>query len=168
MQRILNLLHQQSLTTALRAISAPVDRSHIDTRIFRRLCADLKASMRQEGGVGLAAPQCGERLRVFIMRVHPTHRRLMRSARSMLSHPRQQVLIPLADESPLSEAEWDERLETEEDERMQTAEEDATAESRGEDERGHPSSPMVLINPVIAAVSPHSGMRQEGCLSIPG
>ena len=164
MQRILSLLHQQSLTTALRAVSAPVDRSHIDTRAFRRLCADLKASMRSEGGVGLAAPQCGETLRLFVMAVHPTHRRVMRSTLSKLSHTQQRVIVPLAQEAPLSEEEWDERLEEEEDE-ADSAEED---QWRGSDERGHPSTPMVLINPVILAASPHSGLRQEACLSIPG
>ena len=167
MQRILSLLHHQSLTTALRSVSTPVDRSHIDTRTFRRLCADLKASMRVEGGVGLAAPQCGELLRVFVMRVQPPHRRLMRSARSTLSHAQQKSLVPLADEASLSEKEWDERLEADEEE-VERMESDELYERSEADERGHPSSPMVIINPVILAVSPQSSIRQEACLSIPG
>ena len=166
MQRLLSLLHQQSLTTALRAISEPVDRSHIDTRAFRRLCADLKASMRKEGGVGLAAPQCGERLRLFVMHVQPQHRRLMRSSQSSLPLQQRRSMPPLASEPPLTEKEWDERLEEHDGEEDEEASEQF--EWRGADERGHPSAPMVLINPVIVAVSPHRSVRQEACLSIPG
>ena len=172
MQRVLSLLHQQSLTTALRSVSPPVDRSHIDTGAFRRLCADLKATMRREGGVGLAAPQCGERLKVFVMRAHPTHRRAMRSELSTVEHTPQRALISLADEAPVRESEWDERLQEEEEAYWEAREQECSAEEEAKrqaaDERGHRSTPLVLINPVITAVSPQTGMRRESCLSIPG
>ena len=169
MQRILSLLHQQSLTTALRAISAPVDRSHIDSRTFRRLCADLRATMRKEGGVGLAAPQCGERLRVFVMDMQqPVHRRLMRSSHSTTAYAQQHALIPLKDEPRLSEEHWDRRLRLEERKAEQMLDEEEKEERQEKDKQEHPRAPLVLINPVVVAVSPHSGIEQEMCLSIPG
>ena len=161
MQRILDLLRQQSLTTALRAMCTPVDRSHIDTRTFRRLCADLKATMRHEGGVGLAAPQCGERMRLFVMNVQQrANRSAMRSSQSTLAYiQKQRPTTPLEDEPQLSGEQWDERLRVE--------------ERKEQDEvkrRDYPSTntdPVVLINPVIVSTSPQRDMGQESCLSIP-
>jgi len=78
-------------------------------------------------------------------------------------------MVSLKDEQALSEIEWDERLEAEEDSMASAkAEEDEAHEPSVSDERGHPSSPLVLINPVIVAVSPHTAIRPEACLSIPG
>ena len=88
----------------------------------------------------------------------------MRSKRSTLPLA-QQHSKPLLHEPTMTEEQWDEQLEADEDNIERAEEED---ERREVDERGHPSAPMVLINPVITAVSPHSGMRQEACLSIPG
>ena len=166
MQRILSLLHQQSLNTALRAISAPVDRSQIDTAAFRRLCADLRATMRREGGIGLAAPQCGERLRLFVMDVQqPVHRRLMRSEHSTLPLAAQRMASRLSAEAQRSEEEWDEYLEKE-DAKLNAGEEKENA-SGDDHQREQSSGSMILINPIILDSSSHPGLGEESCLSIP-
>ncbi|MFA5946763.1 MAG: peptide deformylase [Patescibacteria group bacterium] len=50
----------------LRVVSAPVDVSRLKTKPFNKLIADLKATMKEENGVGIAAPQTGVHDRVII------------------------------------------------------------------------------------------------------
>ena len=67
MQRILRLLHEQTLGTALRQVSLPVPPSTIASRSFQLFCHSLIATMIHGRAAGLAAPQCGNLLRVICL-----------------------------------------------------------------------------------------------------
>lgn len=50
----------------LRVVSSPVEASRIGSKEIKRLIADLKITMKEENGVGIAAPQTGVHDRVII------------------------------------------------------------------------------------------------------
>lgn len=51
----------------LRKVSEPVETKTIKTREFQDFLADLKLTMKEKDGVGLAAPQIGRNIRVFVV-----------------------------------------------------------------------------------------------------
>ncbi len=50
----------------LRVVSEAVDISRLGTKEFKKLISDLKMTMEEENGVGIAAPQVGVHDRVII------------------------------------------------------------------------------------------------------
>lgn len=60
----LTVLHNPN--KELRVVSSAVDVSRLKSREFNKLLADLKATMKVENGVGIAAPQTGVHDRVII------------------------------------------------------------------------------------------------------
>ena len=54
---------------SLRQVAQPVARAHIGTAAFSRLVQDMVETLRDYGGVGLAAPQINEPIRLAIMEV---------------------------------------------------------------------------------------------------
>lgn len=51
----------------LRKISKSVDEKNIKAKDFQRFCIDMAATMAKKDGVGLAAPQVGKNIRLFVI-----------------------------------------------------------------------------------------------------
>ena len=56
----------QNPNQELRVVSSAVDVSRLGSKEFKKFIADLKSTMKEENGVGIAAPQTGVHDRVII------------------------------------------------------------------------------------------------------
>jgi peptide deformylase len=63
MPKILNILKNPA--KSLRKRSEPVDENQVILKGYEELCADLEETMLKKEGVGLAAPQIGENIRLI-------------------------------------------------------------------------------------------------------
>jgi peptide deformylase len=88
---------------AIRSEATPVLSSEIGTQEFKRLVADLIDTMRDYGGVGIAAPQIRVPKRLFVIEVRDATR-----YRNAEPFPLTVVLNPsLAVEGPDQDTEWE-------------------------------------------------------------
>ena len=60
----------------LRRVAKPVDKEFLATDDFRRLAEDMRDTLADSGGIGLAAPQIAESKRIVLFDVRPTDVRL--------------------------------------------------------------------------------------------
>ncbi len=51
----------------LREKSRPLDKKQILSDDFKKLCADMALTMKEEDGIGLAAPQIGQNIRLIVV-----------------------------------------------------------------------------------------------------
>lgn len=51
----------------LRKISHEVDKNMLSSEAYKQLCLDMSKTMREKDGVGLAAPQIGENMRLIVV-----------------------------------------------------------------------------------------------------
>ena len=81
----------------LRRQAAPLDLDVVRSAEFSRLAEDMVETMHVEGGIGIAAPQIGESLRVAVIAIDPASSRYPDMARFPLTlfvNPRITVLDP--------------------------------------------------------------------------
>jgi len=62
-------------TPVLRLVASELDLEHTDRSWLRSLVEDLVDTMRDQNGVGIAAPQVGVSLRIFAIEVRPDNPR---------------------------------------------------------------------------------------------
>ncbi len=65
MTKILKILTNPNKT--LRKKSINIDPNELNTEEFKELCSDMAETMKKKDGVGLAAPQIGKNIRVFVL-----------------------------------------------------------------------------------------------------
>jgi peptide deformylase len=79
----------------LRKVARRVPRAEFGSRKLTRLVADMVATMRAEGGIGIAAPQVGESLQVAVIEIEPgstRYRDAVPVARTVVVNPKITVL----------------------------------------------------------------------------
>jgi len=75
---------------SLRSRASDVERSFLDTPAFVQLVTDLVDTMHAEGGIGIAAPQIGESLRVAVIEIDASSSRypdMQAFARTLFVNP---------------------------------------------------------------------------------
>lgn len=122
----------------LRERARKVDRAEIRTPEFQKLIDDLLETMDEYDGVGLAAPQVHESVRLVLVGIHENRE------------------------------ENDDEGHEEGQERYGQEEDGDRERAGGEEGKENTLSLYALINPEITPVGREKGEDWEGCLSLPG
>lgn len=133
----------------LNRVARPVDPATLADPAFQRFLDDMIDTMRDERGVGLAAPQVHRSLRVFVMEPPGAERR---------------------DDDDDDEFEFDQEAaggEAGEDTKAGD-DDDGSYEDEDEDDDVEAPEAIVVVNPVLAFPGTDRIALWEGCLSMPG
>ncbi len=134
----------------LRESARKVDRAEIRTPEFQKLIDDLLETMDEYDGIGLAAPQVYESVRLVLVGIHDK-----REEGGEEEHGEAQEEQEEAQEGHGEAEDADHEM--------------AREETAGDDEKDENTlSVYALINPEITPVGREKGEDWEGCLSLPG